>query len=41
MFWLIYVTLTIHNVLRWLEEGMKTSVPLVNAFVSDALYCRV
>ena len=38
MFWLIYVTVNSQNVLLWLNAGMETSAPLINAIVNNVLF---
>jgi len=40
MFWLIYVTMKIENVLLYLgcRHGLETSVPLVNVIINNALF---
>jgi len=38
MFWLIYVTMNIKNVLLWLECRHETSAPLINNVAISALF---
>ena len=38
MFWLIYVTVNIQNVLLWLECRMESTAPMINAIVNNALF---
>ena len=38
MFWLIYVTMNIKNILLWLKCRHETSAPLISAVVNNALF---